>query len=111
MSKYPGGYQIIDLGDLSKVTADPDTTLVISGIWQLIDESVKPIIITGAGQTSGDAGMTANSLSKARYLTDYDSDAHLFLIEYLDTTALDFPIREGISITTDDKIVDVILEP
>ena len=51
--KYPGGYQIIDLGDLSLITNNNTDTLNIPGIRERILTSNKPVILTGHGLING----------------------------------------------------------
>lgn len=106
-NKYPGGYMIVDLGDLSKITADPGTTLKIDGIFDKISNSNKPVILTGAGHTMGAAGMDAPQLaiSHCFMLHGEYTFGYLNYDENGATIAL-----YGIAITSGDLLLDVSYE-
>lgn len=103
--KYPGGYQIIDLGD-DISTASFETPKIIPGIRDLISNSKKPKIVTFDGLSS--FGYTAMDYVNARFMD----------VQYQGTTYMAFALTragedENIVITSaicfgeDDKVFEI----
>ena len=106
-NKYPGGYQIIDLGDLSKVTDDESTSLVVPGIYERVTHSSKPIIFTGTGRTSGNSYLGADTLSRCSWMTVDDQPYFGRAIYDADRVLI---ALSGLRITVDDVVMDYCLE-
>lgn len=105
--KYPGGYQIIDLGDLSKITNQRETTIKIPGIFEQIRDSVKPVILTGRGTTEGSSGLSAIDLAKCHWFVIDGNNAFGYRV-YDDTGVL--TAYYAIAISPDDYVLDMAYE-
>lgn len=105
-SKYPGGYRILDLGDLSLITNNPADTVVIPGIYASFISSDKPVILTGVNATT-ESGVDASQLLFCHWEL-IDGEWSFVYHQYDELGTLEYIM--GISIHSDDKVVDVSLE-
>lgn len=105
-SKYPGGYKILDLGDLSKITNNPSDTIKIPGIYNALITCGKPVILTGVNATT-ESAVDASQLLFCHWEL-IDGEWSFVYRQYDDLGTLQYIM--GISIHSDDAVVDVNLE-
>lgn len=102
--KYPGGYQIIDLGDFSTATSSNPKN--IPGIYEKIRTSKKPVIITFDGTDT--YSKTAQDYNGAVFMTDAtypgQADGCAFACQGLSGNDLKIGFFWGIFITEGDDV-------
>lgn len=94
--KYSGGYQIIDLGDLSAF--DDNGVKTIPGIFDRVSQARKPIILTGEKQTPATIG--SRDLAECRYTAGVIGSGNPIVF-----TSLFSDQKDGESISVNTKVI------